>query len=578
MYLVFMVLMVRLLTLGSLAILDPSEGRYAVIGQSMLLSGDLVTPHTFEDGTVVPFLAKPILHSWLTASAFLILGVNEFAARFPSFAASLLISLALYRFLRRRLSEKSAVNSLLILTSSALFFIMSGACLVDITLTLGTVLICVGFGGLCFNEHNRRLSGYIMFLGAVIGFLSKGPIALVLAGGPIFLWIITTKNWAVLKRIPWLTGMLFFLGLTVPWFLIAEKANPGFSEYFFVHENFLRFISSKYGDRYGSGHRQPFGAIWLMYLGAFLPWSFVWIKALIFNRQSLHLYQDHFKRYILLCALFPAIFFTVGKQTSIYYVLPGVPWMAALTALIIPTTIAKIRTDALRIMQIVLTGLAIVVSSGLFIFGIFSEASAVWLIVAILIISSLSIASVKLLIKLKDEPYDVQGYPRRFNALTSDEREYVSSNLIATCAVGSVMVLSVFTTALSAKISMQESAKELVARLKDSPNFKTAAPVFLRKIPHSAYFYSRVGGEFQGPLMPPKEPINLEAIIETKEELETATPRYVIGTKKDIKKMELIEKGWGSLETIGPWSIFEDVSRSSENLGAEPPAEPPRQN
>lgn len=578
MLLVIAVLVVRLITLSSLAILDPSEGRYAVIGQSMLMSGDLVTPHTFEDGAIVPFLAKPILHSWLTSSSFFIMGVNEFAARFPSFAASALIAYSLFLFLRRRLGDATALNSLLIVASSALFFIMSGSCLVDITLTLGTTLIGVGFGTLSFSVQNRRLGGYTMFIGAVIGFLSKGPIALVLAGGPIFLWILTTKNWSVLKRIPWITGMLLFLGLTVPWFMVVEKVNPGFSEYFFVHENFLRFISSKYGDRYGSGHRHPLGAIWIMYLGAFLPWSLVWIKALIFDRKSLHLYQDHLKRFILLYALFPAIFFTVGKQTSIYYVLPGVPWMAALTALILPTSILKLSTDTIRRLQILVSVVAIVVSLCLFIAGIVNHASLIWLTVSMLIIAFLAIAIKKLIINLKDEPYDVEGYPRRFGALTNDERDYVCGNFIATCAVSSVMVLSVFTCALSAKISSDQSTRDLVERLKASPNFKSAKPVFLRKIPHSAYFYSRLGNESENEITTPQYPLNLGIIIENKEGLEATKPRYVVATKKDIKKMELIEKGWVSVETVGPWSIFEDVNRSSENSEDVPLAEQPHQN
>ena len=593
MLLVLIVLVVRLMTLGSLAILDPSEGRYSVIGQSMLLSGNLVTPHTFENGALVPFFAKPILHSWLTASSFLLFGVNEFAARLPSFAASILIVFSLYSLLKKKQGDAIAINSLLVLTSSALFFIMSGSCLVDITLTLGTVLMCVGFGLLSFFDNNfhdrkRQLGGYIMFLGAAIGFLSKGPIAIVLAGGPIFLWLLTTKNWGILRRIPWISGMIIFIGLTAPWFVLVEKVNPGFSQYFFVHENLLRFISSKYGDRYGSGHRHPFGTIWLMYLAAFLPWSLFWVKAVIFNRKSLSLYRDHFRRYILLCALFPAIFFTVGKQTSIYYVIPGVPWMAALTALIVPVSISRLSIDWVRITQRLVSSVAIMISVGLLIFGVFNDTKAIWLIIAALIIGTLSIGSIKLLVRLEDEPFDVEGYPRRFNALTSPEREYVASNFIATCATSSVMVLAVFTSALSARISMHESTRELIEKLKTSQNFHSSRPVFLRKIPHSAYFYSRLDAQSEGikagdakeneNIAAPQYPLNLGTLIENKEELEATKPRYVVATKKDIKKMELIEKGWVSVETVGPWSIFEDVNRSSENSGDAPLAEQPRQN
>lgn len=44
------------------------------------------------------------------------------------------------------------------------------------------------------------------------------------------------------------------------WFAACELRNPGFLPYFFVNENFLRFITPDYGDAYGNGHVYPRGA------------------------------------------------------------------------------------------------------------------------------------------------------------------------------------------------------------------------------------------------------------------------------------------------------------------------------
>ena len=69
-------LLLRSLSLGSLALVDPTEGRYATIAQQMYFSGDWITQQTFHDGKPVPFLGKPPLHAWATAASFGAFGLN----------------------------------------------------------------------------------------------------------------------------------------------------------------------------------------------------------------------------------------------------------------------------------------------------------------------------------------------------------------------------------------------------------------------------------------------------------------------------------------------------------------------
>ncbi|MGB0393408.1 MAG: glycosyltransferase family 39 protein, partial [Flavobacteriaceae bacterium] len=76
---------------------------------------------------------------------------------------------------------------------------------------------------------------------------------------PIFVWALLTKN---LKRAfvtaPWVLGVLIFVGLCLPWYLMAEIRSPGFLDYFIVGEHFNRFFNSAWqGDRYGFPKQQP---------------------------------------------------------------------------------------------------------------------------------------------------------------------------------------------------------------------------------------------------------------------------------------------------------------------------------
>ena len=71
----------RLMTLGTFALTDNTEARYAEIGWQMFRSGDWVTPRLYMSGALVHFWAKPPLFFWSTALSFGAFGASEWAAR-----------------------------------------------------------------------------------------------------------------------------------------------------------------------------------------------------------------------------------------------------------------------------------------------------------------------------------------------------------------------------------------------------------------------------------------------------------------------------------------------------------------
>jgi 4-amino-4-deoxy-L-arabinose transferase-like glycosyltransferase len=66
--------------LGSPAIADSDEAFYAEGAREMIESGDWLTPRF----NYIDRFEKPILYYWLAAASYLMAGVNEAAARFPS--------------------------------------------------------------------------------------------------------------------------------------------------------------------------------------------------------------------------------------------------------------------------------------------------------------------------------------------------------------------------------------------------------------------------------------------------------------------------------------------------------------
>ena len=164
---------------------------------------------------------------------------------------------------------------------------MSGASGVDVTLTACTTVAFSTLLLLIENKIWRPLGGALLFTALGLGFLTKGPIALVLVGFPICFWMFFAKDYSLFRKVPWFLGALIFFTVTAPWFITAEETNHGFLEYFFVNENFKRFLYKDYGDKYGTGHAYPFGTVWIMFCAGFLPWTFPLLEVVARKRAEI---------------------------------------------------------------------------------------------------------------------------------------------------------------------------------------------------------------------------------------------------------------------------------------------------
>ena len=335
-WLIVGLVVIRLLTMWLLPMADTTEPRYADIARMMAQTGDWITPW-FKHG--VPFWGKPPLSFWAQALSIKVFGVSAFAARFPAWLVHL-ISLGLIMSAARAMGDRrQALWTGLLFSSMALPFAMAGAVLTDPYLSLGTTLTLVAFLHVLGREKPSRLWGYLFFLGLAIGFLAKGPVAIVLSGGPIFLWCLWSNGWKKLwERLPWITGTLLALAVALPWYILAEIKTPGFLKYFIVGENFKRFLDPGWGgDRYGTAHKHVYGTIWLYWLLATLPWGLVWLTSLV--RKALGkgplsgksgFFQRDEHRLLLIWSLFAALFFTFAGNILWTYLLPSTPAVALL--------------------------------------------------------------------------------------------------------------------------------------------------------------------------------------------------------------------------------------------------------
>lgn len=328
-------ILIRFISLGLYPLMDTTEGRYGEIARKMATMNDWVTPW-FDIG--VPFWGKPPLSFWVSAASIKLFGVNEFAVRFPHFLAAALVAAITFDWAKR--CQINAFYALVILASSFLFLVSSGAVMTDMVLCVGSTLSLRGFWLSVYGlASNRKKEQFLFFFGLSIMLLAKGPVGWVLVLFPIALWALLSRNiklsW---QSLPWITGCLAAIAVVAPWYLLAEQRTPGFLHYFFVGEHWLRFtVSGWKGDLYGNAHKTARGTIWFYLIVSSLPWGLMaaWLTYINKKQAKTENKDNKFKDltlYLLLAGISPCIFFTLSGNILWTYVLPGLPAFAVLLA------------------------------------------------------------------------------------------------------------------------------------------------------------------------------------------------------------------------------------------------------
>ncbi len=253
--------------LGAFGLVGPDEPRYAWIARDMAETGDWITPRLYGK----PWFEKPVLYYWSAALSFKIFGVSEATARLPSAVSALLATLGL-AWLAFRMGGRNLARWLLVLMPSTVAMIgfthaASPDMLFSAMLTLA--MVCAALVTDVVSSRMHRYASLFLFgffLGAAA--LAKGPAALILAGGAIFLWAALTKHWREAMRLFHPIAVSAFLLTALPWYLLCARRNPDFFRVFIIEHNFNRYLTPEFQ------HLQPFWYYVPITLAALLPWVF----------------------------------------------------------------------------------------------------------------------------------------------------------------------------------------------------------------------------------------------------------------------------------------------------------------
>ncbi|KAF0133607.1 MAG: PMT family glycosyltransferase 4-amino-4-deoxy-L-arabinose transferase [Candidatus Saganbacteria bacterium] len=309
--LVFVVLLSAVLyffQLGAPTLWDQDEGQVLASSLEMVKSGEYLTPHL--NGGI--YFHKPPLYAWLTAVLFKVFGFSEFIGRFWTAVFGVAGIALVYYFARAVFNERAAFLSALMLAVSPLYFVLSKMALVDIFLTFFIMLSMYLFY-LGYKNPGQKKYFFLMYLSMALGTLAKGPLGLLIPALSIALFLIIEKKAGFIKEMVPLKGLLFFILIASPWFIV-EAFREGL---YFLQMLFGQFLFSIYFTPFQQ-HPGPIYYYILVALVGFLPWSSIFILSLFKKPPPL----------LLSVFLVTLLVFSLASTKVPGYFLPAFPFMA----------------------------------------------------------------------------------------------------------------------------------------------------------------------------------------------------------------------------------------------------------
>jgi len=330
--------------LGSLGLMDKTEGLFVEIPREMLTTGDWITPRW--NGEL--FFDYPVWGYWMVALSFRMFGVSEWAARLPVALAASATVFALFATLMlvapaKELPHLRVGRALLgstVLALSPGWLGWGRSSVTDMFLASGISLALLGFVLAHSAREERpwqRPLGYValaVFCGIAV--LAKGPVGLLLPGLVMLVfWVLNGTVLEQLRSTPWIPLVLLFLGVAAPWYGMATAANGSeFLGRFLGFSNLERFTTVIYDHPGPPWFYLPWVLILLFPWSLFLPVACVRLRVWRLGVWRHSSPANDLPLIGLLWLVVMVAFFSAAATKLPGYILPALPGGALLVALL----------------------------------------------------------------------------------------------------------------------------------------------------------------------------------------------------------------------------------------------------
>lgn len=307
--------------LGEIPPYHTDENYYVESVKTMVDTGDYLTPYYHDKKR----FAKPILIYWLMAAAYKTFGANLAAARLWSVTFGALSVLFSYLLARRLFGNRIALLSALILPSFYLHFLVSRWATTDMALNFFIIAACYFFISGLLDAERRARNFYFFYAVMALGFLAKGPPAVLIPGLTVIVYLIAIRNWNAFKELRLGRGTLIVLGVNFPWF----------ASMFYLHGDEFRnhLVGAEIHDRVI--HGTPFS---LYFVGVlfryYLPWSLFFVSALLLYLGAVSNSENSGERFS-----FPRLWENVKKTAPRLFWAESRPLLFCLTGILVPLAV-----------------------------------------------------------------------------------------------------------------------------------------------------------------------------------------------------------------------------------------------
>jgi 4-amino-4-deoxy-L-arabinose transferase-like glycosyltransferase len=314
---------------NTLPLIDRDEPRFAEASREMRQTGDFLIPRVNGEYR----FDKPPLIYWCQVGSTLLLGESDFSVRLPSalFAAATAVLTALWG--ARLYGRKIGLWAGIIFGTCLQLFIHGRAAVADMPMVC-FFLCSTWIAWERTGNPRSRLLWLGFYVSLALGFLAKGPIALLPILSPVIFYLSQKRRFS-LHAGSALLGLTIFVLIVGAWGIPALIATKG--EFFAIgigRHVVMRSVApmQSHGANGLIGYclSLPFYLVTILF--SFFPWCIYLPSALSRLRRGIDLPE----RYLLGGVVLVFLVFTLIQTKLPHYTLPAFPLLAILIARSVP--------------------------------------------------------------------------------------------------------------------------------------------------------------------------------------------------------------------------------------------------
>ena len=300
---------------GRIALTDPDEARYALISRNMIERNNYLEPWLDNK----PYYDKPAFYFWLTAGAFKLFGITNFAARLVPVIGAVFLLLGTYIIAANLFNHLIGLFSASILFTTVAIMGFGKFVRMDIYLSAFITLSIYYFIKGYYSQNKSSKWFILMYVPMAFGMLTKGLIGILIPVAVIFIFIAWEGMWQTVWRMRLILGLAIIIIIAGPWFIYMISTHSDYFHEFFIRQHFERFEGKSLGHV-----ESPVIYLAALFIGM-LPWTPLAILAFCRYTKSAFakVRPDASSRLLFIWLIFTIVFFSLGKTKLVNYILPA---------------------------------------------------------------------------------------------------------------------------------------------------------------------------------------------------------------------------------------------------------------